>query len=269
MHRVVLGAAVFAVLTVLAAAAAVPAAAAIRTEPLAYAAGAVTCRSHLVYDDAVAGRRPGVLVVPEWYGLNDYARERARQLAQLGYVALAVDVYGDGRVAKDAQEAGALAGAMKGDRPLLRARVRAALDALRARPECDPARVAAIGFCFGGTAVLELARDGADVRGVVSFHGGLATPLPARPGALKAKLLVLHGAADPYEPAAEVAAFQQEMESSGADWQMVFYGHAVHAFSNPAAGDDPSRGAAYDARAAARSWEAMKSFFAELFAAGP
>jgi dienelactone hydrolase len=240
--------------------------AAVHTEPLPYAAGAVTCRGYLAWDDAVAGRRPGVLVVPEWYGLNDYARSRAQQLAGMGYVALAVDVYGEGRVAKDAQEAGALAGAMKGDPPLLRARIRAALVALRARPQCDPARVAAIGFCFGGTTVLELARDGADVRGVVSFHGGLATPLPARPGAVKAKVLVLHGAADPFEPAAEVAAFQQEMESSGADWQMVFYGHAVHSFSNPASGNDPAKGAAYDEKAATRGWAAMQAFFGELFA---
>ena len=264
MHRVVQIAAVLPVLAALAASR--PASAAVHTEPLAYTAGDVTCRGYLAWDDATAGRRPGVLVVHEWYGLNDYARSRAQQLAQLGYVALAVDMYGDGRVAKDAQEAGALAGALKGNRSLMRTRIRAALDALRARPECDPARVAAIGFCFGGTTVLELARDGADVLGVVSFHGGLATPLPAPAGAVKAKVLVLHGAADPYESSAEVAAFQKEMETAGADWQMMFYGHAVHSFSNPASGDDPAKGAAYNEKAATRGWAAMQGFFAELFA---
>ncbi len=244
------------------------AAAAVRTETVAYRAGDTALQGFVAWDDAVAGPRPGVVVVHEWYGLNDFARAKAQELARLGYVALAADMYGGGKVAADAREAAALSGAVKGDRPLMRARVAAAVAALRSRPECDATRVAAIGFCFGGTTVLELARSGADVAGVVSFHGGLGTPLPAGKGEVKARVLVLHGAADPHVPPEEVQAFTKEMEESGADWQLVSYGHAVHSFTNPAAGDDPSRGAAYDAKAAARSWEQMQLFFREILAAG-
>ena len=247
---------------------AAPAFGAVRTETVSYRAGDTELRGFAAWDAAVAGPRPGVVVVHEWYGLNDFARAKAEELARMGYVAFAADMYGGGKVAASTDEASALAGAVKGDRPLMRARIAAAVAALRARPECDAKRVAAIGFCFGGTTALELARSGAEVAGVVSFHGGLATPLPAGRGAIKARVLVLHGAADPYESEQEVAAFHKEMEESGADWQMVSYGHAVHSFTNPAAGDDPSRGAAYDAKAAARSWEAMRLFFREIFAAG-
>jgi dienelactone hydrolase len=140
-----------------------------------------------------------------------------------------------------------------------------ALAALKAHPLADKGRVAAIGYCFGGTAVLELARSGAELNGVVSFHGGLATQVPASAGGIKAKVLVLHGADDPSVPPADVQAFQEEMRRSGADWQMVAYGGAVHTFTNPAAGNDPSRGSAYNEKAALRSWEHMKVFFAEIF----
>ncbi len=250
------------------AAGAVPARAALRTETVEYKAGDVACRGYVAYDDAIAGRRPGVLVVHEWQGLNDYARSRADQLAKLGYVAFAADMYGGGKVAKDNKESAELAGALRGDRPLLRARVQAALAVLRARPECDPARVAAIGFCFGGTTVLELARSGADVAGVVSFHGGLGTPMPAGPGAIKAHVLVLSGADDRGVTPDDVAAFKKEMDAAASDWQMVSYGHAVHGFSNPAGGNDPSSGYAYNEAAANRSWQAMQDFFREIFAAG-
>lgn len=158
-----------------------------------------------------------------------------------------------------------MANAVRSDRPLLRARIRAALDVLRARPECDPARVAAIGFCFGGTTVLELARSGADVTGVVSFHGGIATPMPAAPGAIKAHVLVLSGADDRSVSPDDIAAFKKEMDAAAADWEMVSYGHAVHGFSNPAGGNDPSSGYAYNPEAAARSWQAMRDFFEEIF----
>ena len=243
--------------------------AAVRTQTVEYRQGDTVLRGHLAWDDALAGPRPGVLVVHEWYGLNDFARQRAEELARLGYVALAADMYGGGRVAADAKEAASLSGALKQDRPLLRARAAATLAALQERPEVDRRRTAAIGYCFGGTTVLELARAGADLAGAVSFHGNLDTPLPATAGAIKARLLVLHGAADPYVPPAQVEAFGQEMDAAGADWQMVSYGHAVHSFTNPAAGDDPARGAAYDARAAARSWATMLAFFGEVLAAGP
>jgi dienelactone hydrolase len=247
---------------------ATPARAALHTETVEYKAGDVACRGYLAYDDAVSERRPGVLVVHEWQGLNDYARSRADQLATMGYVAFAADMYGDGKVAKDNKESAAWANALRGDRPLLRSRVQAALAVLRARPQCDPARVAAIGFCFGGTTVLELARSGADVNGVVSFHGGLSTPMPAGPGAIKAHVLVLSGADDRSVTPDDIAAFKKEMDDGGADWEMVTYGHAVHGFSNPAGGNDPSSGYAYNPKAAARSWQAMQDFFGEIFEKG-
>ncbi|HRY43736.1 MAG TPA: dienelactone hydrolase family protein [Thermoanaerobaculia bacterium] len=240
-----------------------PAAAAVKTATVEYLDGDQTCEGFLAWDDAVKGKRPGVVVVHEWMGLGDYAKERARQLAALGYVALAADIYGKGIRAKDAAEAGRLAGRFKGDLPLLRSRARAALDTLAKDPRTDASRLFAIGYCFGGTTALELARSGAPVAGVVSFHGGLATKDPADAKNVQGRVLVLHGAADPYVPPAEVAAFQKEMDDAKVDWQMVFYAGAVHSFTNPAAGNDSSKGAAYDARADRRSWEAMKAFLAE------
>ncbi|MGO8704257.1 MAG: dienelactone hydrolase family protein [Candidatus Brocadiia bacterium] len=237
----------------------------VRTEMVKYKLGDTTMIGCMAWDDAVQGRRPGVLVVHEWYGLNDYAKSRARQLAQLGYVALAVDMYGNGVVANDAAEAGKLATALRNDRPLMRARAQAALETLQKNPLCDPRRVAAIGYCFGGGVVLELARSGADIAGVASFHGNLDTPNLDDAKNIRAKVLVLHGADDPHVNAAQVAAFQQEMRNAKVDWQMIFYGGAVHSFTNPASGDDPSRGVAYNAAADRRSWDAMKAFFNEIF----
>ena len=248
----------------LAAAAALPAAAAVKTEVVEYKDGDQVCEGFLAYDDAAKGKRPGVVVVHEWMGLGDYAKGRATKLAELGYVAFAADIYGKGIRAKDAKEAGALAGKYKGDLPLLRSRAKAAFDTLAKNGRVDTAKIFAIGYCFGGTTALELARSGAPLAGTVSFHGGLATKDPADAKNIKGPVLVLHGAADPYVPPAEVAAFQKEMDDAKVDWQMVSYSGAVHAFTNPAAGNDPSKGAAYDARADRRSWEAMKAFFAEL-----
>jgi dienelactone hydrolase len=250
-------------LTVLAAA--MNASGQVRTQTVKYKLGDVTMIGYMAWDDAVPGRRPGVLVVHEWYGLNDYAKSRARQLAQMGYVALAADMYGNGVAATDAAEAGKLAKALRDDRPLMRARAREAIETLRKNPLCDPQRIAAIGYCFGGGVVLELARSGADIAGVVSFHGNLDTPNPDDAKNIRAKVLVLHGADDPHVNAAQIANFQQEMRNANVDWQMIFYGGAVHSFTNPAAGDDPSRGVAYNAAADRRSWEAMKRFFDEIF----
>jgi dienelactone hydrolase len=240
--------------------------AALRTEPVVYKQGDAVLEGYLAYDDSFQGKRPGVLVAHEWWGHNAYARQRAEQLAGLGYVAFALDIYGKGVSAKDAQEAAAMAGRYKGDRALLRARAAAALDVLKKSPLVDPQRLAAIGYCFGGTTVLELARSGADLRGVVSFHGDLSSPSPADSRQIKAKVLALHGADDPFVPPAQVAAFEDEMRKGGVNWQLVVYGGAVHTFTNPAAGNDPSRGAAYNASADRRSWQAMKDFFAEIFA---
>jgi dienelactone hydrolase len=222
-------------------------------------------RGFLACDDGLAGKRPGVLVVHEWWGLNDFARERAVKLAGLGYVVLAADMYGAGVTTRDREGARKLAGALLSNRDLLRSRAQEALKVLAADPRVAPKRLAAIGFCFGGTAVLELAYSGADLTGVVSFHGGLPRPQPGDLQALKAKILVLHGADDPLVPAADLTNFEQAMRQAGADWQMVFFGGAVHSFTNPAAGDNKASGAAYDARAARRSWRYMQEFFREIW----
>jgi dienelactone hydrolase len=237
----------------------------IKMETVRYADGDTALEGVLVYDDAHAGPRPGVLVVHEWWGRNDFARDEAKRLAELGYAALVVDMYGDGRTTTSPDEAGQWANAFRNDRPLTRRRLGAALDALREQPAVDGRKVAAIGYCFGGMCVLELARGGADLLGVVSFHGLLSTPEPAGAGQVRARVLVCHGADDPYVPDEQVEAFVKEMRKAGANWQLNAYGGAVHAYMNPATGDDPSDGVAFHAEAAARSWQAMKDFFARLF----
>ncbi len=237
------------------------------TKTVDYRQGDTVLEGYLAYDDSVAGKRPGVLVVHEWNGLGDYVKKRANQLARLGYIAFCADIYGRGirpaTVEASAKEAAKYRGT---DRTLLWARAQAGLDVLRRQSMVDPDRLAAIGYCFGGTAVLELARSGADLRGVVSFHGGLDTPNPADARKIKAKVLALHGADDPHVPPSQVAAFEDEMRKGGVDWQLVIYGGAVHSFTNPESGSDPSKGVAYNEQADRRSWEAMKVFFAEIFA---
>jgi dienelactone hydrolase len=244
--------------------AALPVLAEVRGTNVEYREGDTLLEGYLAYDDSVKEPRPGILVVHQWKGLTQFEKGRAEALARLGYVALCADVYGKGVRASNAEEAGKLAGRFKGDRSLYRRRLAAALAALRETGKADPGRLAAIGYCFGGTGVLELARSGADVRGVVSFHGGLDTPTPAPKGTIRASLLVLHGGDDPWVPPDQVSAFEKEMRESGADWQWTAYGGAVHAFTDPGAGSDPSKGAAYDARADRRSWEAMRDFLSEV-----
>ena len=177
--------------------------AAVKTEDVRYKVGDTEFHGFLAYDDAATDKRPGVLVAPEWWGLNDYAKGRAKQLAGLGYVALAMDPYGGGKIAADPNEAGTWAGALKKDPKTLRERAGAALDLLKKNEHVDPSKVAAIGYCFGGTTVLELARGGADLAGVVTFHGALATPEPAEKGKIKAQLLIEHGGDDPFVPPEE------------------------------------------------------------------
>jgi len=235
------------------------------TKTVEYRQGDTVLEGYLAYDDAVTGQRPGVLVVHEWTGLGNYARNRAAQLAALGYVAFAADIYGKGVRPNSPAEAGREAGKYLTDRKLLRIRATAGLEELLKQPQVDPARVAAIGYCFGGTTVLELARSGAKLNGVVSFHGGLSSEKPSDGKNIKAKVLVLHGADDPRVPPQQVAAFHEEMRNGGVDWHMVSYGGAVHSFTNPDAGNDPSKGNAYNEKADLRSWLAMKSFFAEIF----
>jgi len=237
----------------------------LHTENVEYRHGDTVLVGYLAYDNAIKGKRPGVLVVHEWWGNNSYSKRRAEQLARLGYVALALDMYGQGIVAKDAKEAGALAGAYRNDRRLMRERASAGLEVLRTHELTDTKRMAAIGYCFGGTAILELARSGTPLAGFVSFHGGLDTPDPRDAENIKGKVLVLHGGDDPNVPTELMAAFQDEMRKAGVDWQVFIYGGAVHSFSNPESGNDKSRGVAYDEKADKRSWEAMKMFFAEIF----
>jgi dienelactone hydrolase len=232
-----------------------------------YRQGDTVLEGYLAYDDAVVGKHPGVLVVHEWNGLGDYVKNRANQLVRLGYVVFCADIYGRGIRPGTAEAAAKEAAKYRGaDRSLLRARALAGLDELRRQPMVDPDRLAAIGYCFGGTAVLELARSGADLRGVVSFHGGLDTSDPANAKNIRAKVLVLHGADDPHVPTSQVISFEDEMRKGGVDWQMVIYGGAVHSFTNRDSGSDPSKGVAYNEKADRRSWEAMKVLFAEIFA---
>jgi dienelactone hydrolase len=236
------------------------------TETVEYRQGDTVLEGYLAYDDATVGTRPGVLVIHEWTGLGDYVKKRVMQLAHLGYVAFAPDIYGKGIRPATAEAAAREAARYRGaDRNLLRARVRAGLDELRRRSMVDGGRLAAIGYCFGGTAALELARSGAELRGVVSLHGGLDTPNPGDAKNIRGSVLVLHGADDPHVPPPQVTAFQEEMRRAGVDWQVVFYGGTVHGFTNPDAGNDPSRGVAYNKKADLRSWEAMRLFFAEIF----
>lgn len=237
----------------------------VRTEAIQYKHGDVLLEGYLAYNDSIKGKRPGVLVVHEWYGLNDYAKRRAEQIAGLGYVAFAIDMYGKGIRAKNREEAAKLAGIYRSDRQLMRARAQSGLEALMKYELTDTKRTAAIGYCFGGGTVLELARSGALLAGAVSFHGNLDTPNTKDALNIKGRVLVLHGGDDPFVPAAQVSAFQEEMRNAGVDWQMVAYGGAVHSFTNPEAGNDPSKGSAYNEKADRRSWEAMKVFFEEIF----
>lgn len=240
--------------------------AAVQTETIEYKIGEDDFEGYFAFDDAVEGTRPGIIVVHDWMGFGaNQDHKRARMLAELGYIAFSVDIYGKGVRPKDASEASALAGKYKGDRDLLREHVLAGLEQLKANPSTDETRLAAIGYCFGGTTALELARSGADIDGVVTFHGGLNTPTPEDAKNIKAKVLVLHGADDPHVPDEEIKAFQKEMDEATVDWQMVFYSGAVHSFTEPSAGTDNAKGAAYNAKADVRSWEAMKTFLEEIF----
>ncbi len=237
----------------------------IHTETVEYTQGDATLEGYLAYDDAITGKRPGVVVVHEWWGLNDYIKGRAEALAKLGYVAFAVDIYGRGIRAKTAEEAGKLAGIYRSDRKLLRARANAGLEVLKKLEQTDTKKIAAIGYCFGGGTVLEMARGGADISGVVSFHGNLDNPNPADAKNIKTDVLVLHGAEDPYVTPEQVKTFWDEMRKTDARWQINIYSGAVHSFTNPDSGNDKSKGVAYNETAAVRSWDAMRMFFAEIF----
>lgn len=236
------------------------------TRTIEYRQGDTVLEGYLAYDDAGPARKPGIVVVPDWLGVGPHAKGRAERLAQLGYVAFVADVYGKGVRPDNPKDAAATATIYKSDRPLFRERMKAALAELRRQDRTDGKQVAAMGFCFGGTAALELARAGADIKGVVTFHGGLDTPTPEDAKNIVAKVLVLHGADDPLVPLEQVTAFENEMRAANVDWQLVKYCNAVHSFTNEGAGSDNSKGFAYNANADRRSWEHMKMFFGEIFA---
>jgi dienelactone hydrolase len=236
-----------------------------KTEPLEYRGDDTVFRGYLATPDG-SERRPGVIIAHEAPGLDDHPKLRARMLAELGYVALAIDMYGGGKVAASPKEALATMEPIRSDPARLRRRVRAGLETLAGLPNVNRQQLGAIGYCFGGLTVLELARDGAPVRAVVSFHGILETKSPNDARNIKGKILVCTGAEDPLVPDAQVAAFEQEMKQAGVDWQINIYGGAKHAFTNRDADQIPMPGFGYHPTADKRSWDAMRSFFAEVFA---
>lgn len=242
--------------------------AAVVGEEVGYQSGGTEFKGYLAYDDQVKGKRPGVLVVHEWWGHNDYVRERARMLAKLGYTALALDMYGDGKQANHPDDAGKFATAVRSNMPEAEQRFRAALALLRTHPTVEAERVAAIGYCFGGGIVLEMARRGVDLDGVVSFHGSLGTGNPAKPGQVKARVLVLNGADDPFAKPEQIAAFKKEMEQADVDYRFIDYPGAKHAFTNPEAdrfGEEFGMPLAYNAEADKQSWAEMQRFFENIF----
>ena len=235
------------------------------TKPVTYEEGSIVLEGFLAYDDSVkSGTQPGVVIVHDWMGVSDYTKRRAQEMAELGYVAFAADIYGRGIRPQSPEAASSEAGKYKSDRKKMRARAQAAVDKLKSLKLADPNKLVAMGYCFGGTTVLELARSGSpDIKAVVTFHGGLDSPTPADGKNIKARLLILHGADDPFVSAKDIAAFQQELRDAKVDWQMIYYSGAVHSFSDPRAGNDNSKGAAYNAVADKRSFQAMKAFFAD------
>lgn len=242
---------------------------AVTAKPVEYKDDTVSLAGILVSDPAAKGRRPGIVLFSDWMGVGEVARKNAEKIAALGYAVLVADVYGKGNNPADAKAAAAASAKYKSDRPLMRKRAAAGLARLKQDPGVDTTRLAAMGYCFGGTVALELARTGAALRGAVSVHGNLDTPDPSMAKAIQGTVLVLHGADDPYVPAEQVRNFQDEMRKAGTDWYMIAFGKAVHSFTKPEAGGDPSAGQAYDAKADARSFEAMKDFYAEVFRAAP
>lgn len=241
----------------------------IQGKTVEYSAQGTTMRGFLAYDENVKGRRPAVLVVPEWWGLNDYARKRARMLAELGYAALAVDMYGQGKVTSSPEEAKRLSGEAMKSFDVSRDRFLAAIDFLKQQPMVDPGRIAAIGYCFGGGIVLNMARQDVNLKGVASFHGDLAAVKTAQPGRVKAEMLVLTGSEDPFVPPDKITAFIKEMNAAGAHFTIVIYSGAVHSFTNPdatALGKQFKMPLAYNARADRESWIELESFLKEIFA---
>lgn len=241
-----------------------PALGALKTEEVLYKQGKTVLRGHLAYDDAVEGKRPGILVVHEWWGLNDHAKSKAEALAREGYIALALDMYGDGRVTEHPKEAGEWSGYIRQSFSIGKERFMAAYDLLRSHRLTDPKRMAAIGYCFGGFVVLSMALDGIDLRAVVSFHGSL--PLErVEPGTIKASILVCHGGNDPLVKSEQILEFKENLKYAQADWQFVTYGGAKHSFTNPQADSHGMEALGYNKTADQRSWRDMGGLFREVF----
>ncbi|MGE5616305.1 MAG: dienelactone hydrolase family protein [Bacillota bacterium] len=241
--------------------AAVGAHARIVTQTVDYSQDGKTMKGYLAYDDARSGARPGVLVIHEWWGLNEYVKGRARQLAEMGYVAFAADMFGGGKATTDPKEAEALYNAVEGTPGLTAARAKAGLDVLRKQKGVDPNRVAAIGFCFGGTSVLRLAYSGEPLKAAVTFHGGLVAPKPDEAAHIRTPILVLHGAEDSFVTPETITQMTKAFDAAKVDWYMVTYARAVHAFTNPDADKFHIPGIGYNEKAATRSWDEMKRFF--------
>jgi dienelactone hydrolase len=237
---------------------------AIISNTVAYLDGDVVLEAFFAYDDAVSGRRPAVLINHAWGGRDDFVADKAKKMAELGYLGFALDMYGKGILGSGPEENAKLMQPFMEDRRLLQKRIEAALAAVKLMPWVDDKKIAAIGFCFGGLCVLDLARSGADIQGVVSFHGLLGAPEHTKNNRIKAKVLALHGHDDPMVPVEQVIAFEQEMTQAGADWQLHTYGHTMHAFTNPAA-NNPDFGTVYQADADRRSWQSMRNFLEEIF----
>jgi dienelactone hydrolase len=233
-----------------------------------YSAQGVVMKGYLAYDENIKANRPGVLVVHEWWGLNDYARRRARMLAELGYTALAVDMYGEGKQAMHPEDAKGFSSELMKNFDSAKARFMAAMQFLKQQGSVDPTRIAAIGYCMGGGIVLNMAREGMDLKGVASFHGSLTAVKPAQPGVMKAKILVLNGAADKFITSEQIEAFKQEMKSAGADFKFISYPGAVHSFTSPDAdelGKKYNMPIAYNAEADKKSWDELKKFLTMIF----
>lgn len=236
---------------------------------VSYKAGDVTLKGYLTHDNSIKGKYPGVLVVHEWWGHNEYARKRARMLAELGYTALAVDMYGDGKNTEHPTEAKKFMQEVINNKAVGKARFMAALNFLKTQNTVNPDKIAAIGYCFGGGIVLAMAREGIYLDGVASFHGGLATETPAQPGKVKTQVLVLHGEADEFIPTAQVKAFKQEMQNAKVDFEFISYPGVKHSFTNPEADDFAKKlglPVAYDQKADTDSWQKLQDFLKHIFA---
>jgi dienelactone hydrolase len=235
----------------------------IQTKQIDYKVGDTTCKGFLAWDDAVEGPRPGVLVIHEWWGLNDYARKRTEELAKLGYLAFAADMYGDGRTTEHPADAGKMAGEVRANVDNWRKRAEAALEVLKEQPQCDTEKLAAIGYCFGGATALQLAYTGADLDAVATFHGALPAATPEEAKQIKAELQINHGADDPMINAEAVAGFQKPLEEAEVKFKVINYPGAVHSFTVPTADEVGIEGIKYNKEADEKSWQAMKDLFKE------